>query len=49
MESAIDDCARQKLRAAFTAGKGDLRDLIVAITRTDAFQYRRTIPGEVLP
>jgi Protein of unknown function (DUF1592)/Protein of unknown function (DUF1588)/Protein of unknown function (DUF1595)/Protein of unknown function (DUF1587)/Protein of unknown function (DUF1585) len=47
-ESAIDDCAQKKLRAAFSEAKGDLRELVVAITRTDAFRYRRLISGEVL-
>ena len=48
-ESAIDECAQKKLQTAFAASKGDLRELVVAITRTDAFRYRRAIPGEVMP
>ena len=48
-ESTIDECAQKKLQTAYAQGNGDLRELIVAITRTDAFRYRRTIPGEVMP
>ena len=42
IESEIDSCSRNKLRAALQAGNGDLRELLVAITRTASFQYRRT-------
>ncbi len=48
-ESQLDTCAESKLKEAFIASRGDLRELIVAITRTDAFTYRRAIAGEVLP
>jgi len=44
-----DVCVQQKLSGAFDASNHDLRELIIAITRTDGFRYRRTIEGEVLP
>jgi hypothetical protein len=48
-ESTIDECAQSKLQTAFAQSKGDLRELVIAITRTDAFRYRRAIAGEVMP
>jgi hypothetical protein len=48
-ESVIDECAQKKLQTAFAESNGDLLQLVVAITRTDAFRYRRTSPGEVSP
>jgi Protein of unknown function (DUF1592)/Protein of unknown function (DUF1588)/Protein of unknown function (DUF1595)/Protein of unknown function (DUF1587)/Protein of unknown function (DUF1585) len=47
IESEIDVCTRNKLRAALQASSGDLRELLVAVTQTASFQYRRT--GEVQP
>jgi hypothetical protein len=47
VESEIDTCTRNKLRAALQASNGDLRELLVAVTQTSSFQYRRT--GEVQP
>jgi hypothetical protein len=44
-----DACVQQKLSSAFDGAKHDLRELIVAITRTEGFRYRRPIDGEVLP
>jgi hypothetical protein len=44
-----DACVQQKLNAAFDGARHDIRELIIAITRTDGFRYRRTIDGEVLP
>jgi hypothetical protein len=44
-----DACVQQKLTAAFDGARHDIRELIVAITRTDGFRYRRAIEGEVLP
>jgi hypothetical protein len=48
-ESEIDSCAKSTLREAFAASGGDLGELIVAITRSQAFGYRQLLPGEVLP
>jgi hypothetical protein len=36
----------EQLRAALQAGNGDLRELLVAITQTSSFQYRRTTGGQ---
>jgi hypothetical protein len=44
-----DACVAQKLTTAFDGARHDIRELIVAITRTDGFRYRRPIAGEVLP
>jgi hypothetical protein len=44
-----DACVQQKLNAAFDGARHDIRELVIAITRTDGFRYRRTIDGEVLP
>jgi hypothetical protein len=46
IESEIDSCSRNQLRAALQAGSGDLRELLVAITQTASFQYRRTTGGQ---
>jgi hypothetical protein len=44
-----DTCLTGRLRKAFDDSGRDLRALIVAIARSDGFQYRRQLPGEVLP
>jgi hypothetical protein len=44
-ESTIDSCSQKKLRAVLAASNGDLRELLVAIAVTDAFQYRRDAAG----
>ena len=49
-ETAADDCAIAEVYEAFDASDGNILDTIVAITRTDAFRYRRAIEvGEVSP
>jgi hypothetical protein len=48
-EAAADSCVQQKLRTAFEASNHDLRELFIAITRTEGFRFRRAIEGEVLP
>jgi hypothetical protein len=48
-EVAADACVADKMRAAFTAAKHDVRELVVAATRTDGFQYRKALAGEVQP
>jgi hypothetical protein len=40
-ETAADDCSLSSLASAFVAAKGDVRELLVALTQTDAFRYRR--------
>jgi hypothetical protein len=47
-ESAADECALAEVYEAFEASDGNVLDTIVAITRTDAFRYRRAIE-EVSP
>ena len=47
-ESPADDCALAEVYEAFEASDGNVIDTIVAITRTDAFRYRRAIE-EVSP
>jgi hypothetical protein len=48
-DAGADACLTSKLTMAFDAAKHDVRELFVAITRTDGFRYRRAIGGEVLP
>jgi hypothetical protein len=35
-----DECSREALHAAFAAGKGNILELLVAVTQTDGFLYR---------
>ena len=46
---AGDACLQKKLSTAFDGAGHDLRELVIAITGTDGFRYRRPIDGEVLP
>ncbi len=39
-----DMCSRDQLRAAFRAGDHRVKDLVIALTETDAFLYRRVEP-----
>jgi hypothetical protein len=39
-EAAPDACSLETLRGAFAASGGDLAELVVAMTQTDAFRYR---------
>jgi hypothetical protein len=43
METADDACSVASLRDAFAASGGDIRELLVAITTTDAFRHRTSI------
>jgi len=47
-EAAADTCARDRLRAAFESSRHDMRELVIAVTRTDGFQYRKQLAGEVV-
>jgi len=40
-ETDADACSLHDLATAFVAAKGDVRELVVALTQTDAFRYRR--------
>jgi hypothetical protein len=39
-EASADACSLETLRGAFAASGGDLAELVVAVTQTDAFRYR---------
>jgi len=39
-ETSADACNRASLQTAFSAAKGNIRQLLVALTQTDAFLYR---------
>jgi hypothetical protein len=41
MTNTLDACSRQQVLAAFDASGHDIRELMVALTATDAFRYRR--------
>ncbi|MDX2050947.1 MAG: DUF1592 domain-containing protein [Polyangiaceae bacterium] len=41
VEAQEDACAMEQLRATFANSKGDIRDLLVALTQTDTFLYRK--------
>lgn len=46
-ETTADACTVADLANAFAAAKGDVRELLVALTQTDAFRYRRAgQPGD---
>ena len=40
-ETTDDACNISSLASAFVAAKGDVRELVVALTQTDAFRFRR--------
>ena len=40
-ETDADACSLHDLATAFVTAKGDVRELVVALTQTDAFRYRR--------
>jgi hypothetical protein len=40
-ETAQDACTLSTVGAAFAAKQGNIKELLVALTQTDAFQYRR--------
>jgi hypothetical protein len=48
-EGAGDATALATAGAAFRASAYDIRELMVALTRTRAFSHRSPSPGEVLP
>jgi hypothetical protein len=46
LEGPGDSCSLQALQAAFDAAGGDLRELLVALTTTEAFLHRPALPAE---
>jgi hypothetical protein len=47
-EAASDRASFDEAYAAFAASDYDVRELLVAFTRTRSFRYRTVAPGEVL-
>jgi len=45
-EEQRDECSITELEAAFAAADYDIKELIVALTLTDAFRYRHAMEGE---
>jgi hypothetical protein len=43
-ESPADACTRASLQNAFTAARGNVKQLLLALTQTDAFLYRPIAP-----
>jgi hypothetical protein len=43
-ETPQDACSLETLKAIFAAGKYDVRELVIGLTQTDAFLYRRGAP-----
>jgi hypothetical protein len=43
IEEADDACSRERLRDAFEASGGNVKELLVALTQTDAFRYRHAV------
>jgi hypothetical protein len=43
-ETDADSCSMGRIKSQFTAGGMKVRDLLVALTQTDAFQYRQVTP-----
>lgn len=39
-----DTCSQQQLEDTFAASDGNVRELLVGLTRTDSFRYRPTLP-----
>jgi hypothetical protein len=48
-EGPGDSCSLRALQAAFAAAGGDVRELLVALTTTDAFLHRPALPEEGAP
>ncbi len=44
-EQPVDTCTLDALGKAFTASSGNMRDLLLRLTQTDAFQYRTSETG----
>lgn len=45
-ETELDECTVGQLRGAFAAANYDIKELIVALTQTEAFRYRHASTGE---
>ncbi len=47
-EADGDACVRRKLVTAFDHANHDIKELLIALTQTDGFPFRRAIEGELL-
>ncbi|WP_437727915.1 DUF1592 domain-containing protein [Sorangium sp. So ce861] len=45
-EQAEDECSMTQIQAAFAESGYNIKALLVALTQTDAFRYRRALPGD---
>lgn len=43
-ETDADECARNQLTQSLMQSEGDMKSMIVALVKSDAFRYRRTAP-----
>jgi hypothetical protein len=48
-EVPTEDASLNLVRQAFKLSGQDLRELLVALTRTRSFTYRKPFPEEVMP
>jgi hypothetical protein len=48
-ETEADTCAMDEIQAAFAAADYDIKELIVALTQTDAFRYRHAVQPQEAP
>ncbi len=44
-ETEVDACTQRQLEAAFTSSGGNIQELLIALTRTDAFRFRSAPVG----
>ena len=44
-ETEVDVCTQRQLEAAFTSSGGNIQELLIALTRTDAFRFRSAPVG----
>ena len=45
-QASEDQCSVQKLKATFAGANYDVKDLLVGLTQTDAFLYRKRVSAE---
>jgi hypothetical protein len=46
-ETVADNCSLGDVQQKFVASGGKLKELLVALTLTDAFRYRPAVPEEL--
>ena len=47
VETEADGCSLREVQQKFTASGGQFKELLVAVTLSDAFRYRPAIPGDM--